>query len=321
MRTNADVMTSSRPWGVIGAPTSAAAHWPGVELAPQALRARGLIESLTRAGVALEDHGDLPMVRWRGRREHDEPNDVARVVHTLREVAATVERIVERGQRPLVLGGECTLAMAAIDALRRHHAGVGMVYVDGGQDLMIPVDHPAEPILDGMGVAHLLDLPGVDERLAGFGHRRPLLRADDVVFVGYADEEEDVHGLVPSARFPASIVRRNPIEAARGALDALPAEDAVFHLHVDVDVLDFLELPAADVPVYGRGLRIEELTALVRALARDPRCAALTFVEFNPAHGEPDGSTARALVELLASVLGDQADGRAPASAASVRRS
>ena len=46
---------------------------------------------------------------------------------------------------------------------------VGLIYVDGGQHLMIPVDHPHEPILDAMVVAHMLDLPGCVPELAGIG--------------------------------------------------------------------------------------------------------------------------------------------------------
>ena len=72
---------------------------------------------------------------------------------------------------------------------------------------MIPVDHPEEPILDAMGVAHLLDLPGCVPELAGIASRRPLLQPADVAFVGFGDGEEDVHGWVAPAH-PAAGRRR-----------------------------------------------------------------------------------------------------------------
>jgi hypothetical protein len=43
-----------------------------------------------------------------------------------------------------------------VAAAIEHYDDVGLLYVDGGQDLMIPTDHPEEPILDAMGVAHML---------------------------------------------------------------------------------------------------------------------------------------------------------------------
>jgi arginase len=128
------------------------------------------------------------------------------------------------------------------------------MYVDGGQDLMIPTDHPDEPILDGMGVAHLLDLPGTVEQIAALGPQRPLLRAGQVCFFGYGDEEEDIHGLAPGPRYPAGVVAAAPEHQAQLALADLSRACEEFVVHVDVDVLDFFTIPAADVPQYGRGL-------------------------------------------------------------------
>jgi arginase len=279
-------------------PSSAAAHWPGIEKAPAALRAAGLVKALRATGLALEDHGDLPVTRWQAARTDGGPNNVLQVVDVLRATSGAVGDIVDAGRRPLVLGGECTVLIGVLDAFVGRGVDVALVYVDGGQDLMIPVDHPEEPILDGMGVAHLLDLPGTVEEIAAFGARRPLLTARRIAFVAYADEEEDVHGLVPSARFPVAEVVKDQNGTARAAIEAIGGGQ--FVLHVDVDVLDFLDTPAADVPIYGRGLTLPQLVALLCPLVADPRCAAMTFVEHNPDHGEPGGGTTRALVAALA---------------------
>jgi arginase len=88
---------------------------------------------------------------------------------------SAIFEVVGTGEAPLVLGGECTLAIALVAAVIEQYGEVGLIYVDGGQDLMIPADHPHEPILDAMGVAHMLDLPGCVPELAGIGPRRPLL--------------------------------------------------------------------------------------------------------------------------------------------------
>ncbi len=290
-----------RRWGLLGVPSSAAAHWPGIEKAPAALRAADLVNALRAAGLALVDHGDLPVARWRAARADGRPNNVGQVVDVLRSTATGVGAILDAGERPLVLGGECTVVIGVVGAFVSRGVDVALVYVDGGQDLMIPVDHPEEPILDGTGVAHLLDLPGTVAEISAVGARRPLLTAGRVAFVGYADDEEDVHGLVPSARFTAAHVAIDPGGTARSAVGAVGA--GPFVVHVDVDVLDFLDTPAADVPNYGRGLTLPQLVALLRTLVADPGCAAMTFVEHNPDHGEPGGGTTRALVAALAEVF------------------
>src|SRR5690606_15493312 len=136
---------------------------------------------------------------------------------------------------------------------------VGLVYVDGGQDLMLPQDHPEEPILDSMGVAHLLDLPGTVEEIATLGPRRPLLTPDHVCFFGFDDADEDEHGLVPSTRFTSRDVTADPVGTAEQAVAAVTRGRERFVVHLDVDVLDFLALPVADVPQYGRGLTVPTL--------------------------------------------------------------
>jgi arginase len=287
-------------WGLLGVPTSAAAHWPGLELAPGALRAAGLPAVLRSAGVDLADHGDRPVRRWRAERPDERPNNWQAALEVIVDARQAIGAILDQQQRALVVGGDCTLAIALVGAAVERFDEVGLVYVDGGQDLMIPVDHPREPILDGMGVAHLLGLPGCLPELVGVGPRRPLLRPTDVAFVGYADEEEDIHGLVPSARFPASEVVLDPAGAARRALQALPQQQLV--VHVDVDVVDALDLPLADIASYGSGFRLSHLSALLIELLRDPRIVGLTLVEANPDH-DPDQTSLPRLIEALAGAL------------------
>ena len=292
----------ARTWGVLGVPTSAAAHWAGLEKGPAALRDAGLVGELRAAGVSVADHGDRAVTRWAARRADDRPNNWRAAVDTVVDARIAIGDVFATGQLPLVLGGDCTLALALVAAALDHHPDVGLLYVDGGQDLMIPVDHPREPILDAMGVAHLLDLPGCLPELSDVGPRRPMLHPASVAFIGFADDDEDIHGLVAgAARFPAADVVHNPVETAASALAALAQERLV--LHLDVDVLDALDLPLADIATYGTGLRLEHLTPLLRHLLADPRVIGITLVEANPDH-DPDQTSVRRLVLALARALG-----------------
>lgn len=287
---------TARGWQVVGVPSSAAAHTRGLERAPAALRAAGLLDSMRGAGLDVQDDGDLPEAVWRPHRRPGEPNDIERVADGVQEVRRRTAAVLARGRTPLVLGGECTVAIGVAAAAAEVHGEVALVYVDGGQDLQLPADHPQEPILDSMGVAHMLDLPGACEPLAAAGPRRPLLDAARVVFFGYHDDDEDTHGQVRAAtRIPAAEVAANPAAAARRALEAVGSTPYV--LHVDVDVLDFLALPVADVPSYGDGLSPDVLGQALHALASAPGLVAMTFVELNPDHaGE---AALREVVSLL----------------------
>lgn len=293
---NADPKT----WGLLGVPSSAAAHWPGQEKGPLALREAGLLGLLREAGLEVDDYGDRPVVRWRPHPTERRPHNLSQVLDVLTDARTYVSRIIDAGRIPLVLGGECTLAIALYSAAVAADEDVALVYFDGGQDLMNDPANP-ESVLDGLGVGHLLDLPGTAPALAGFGPRRPLLTPERLCFFGFDEQEEDPGGLVPSLRFPAADVRPDPRQAARRALAALGAER--FVVHFDVDVIDFYDLPAADVPLLDKGLTAAEAMAALSELVASPGFAGMTFAEFNPDHGEPDGSTARVLAGALAEAM------------------
>ncbi|MCC2307958.1 arginase family protein [Cellulomonas chengniuliangii] len=297
--------TPDRRWGILGVPSSRAAHWPGLERGPAALRAAGLVAALEELGLDVTDHGDLPEARWRSAPSTGGPHDVEGVLDVLRDAEAAITDVLAEGLTPLVLGGECTLALSLVAAAARVHGDIGLVYIDGGQDLQLPADHPEEPILDSMGVAHMLDLPGALADLAGRGPRRPLLTPEAVCFLGYGDNEEDVHGLVPSLRLTADDATADPAGSAAQAVAAVTAgQDAPprFVVHVDVDVLDALLLPGPDIPQYGRGLTLDTLVALLTALVAAPGFSGLTLVEYNPDH-DPDGASAARIVDGLAQAI------------------
>lgn len=288
--------------GFLGVPSSAAAHAPGQEQGPAALRAAGLVDLLRGGGLDVTDHGDRPVRRFAARRQNGGLNNLAAVLEVLADARTAVGEVLAAGRAPFVVGGDCTLTIAVLSAFADAGQSVGLLYVDGGQDLMNLADHPHEPIADGMGVAHLLDLPGTAPELASFGPRRPLLTADHVCFFGYADDEEDLHDRVPSWRFPASSVAPDPAAAAGLALSALTSVADRFLVHLDVDVVNFLDLPAADVPQY-RGLSLDQVVSAVTVMARHPGFAGLVLTEFNPDHAAPDGSTARRLAEAVAAAF------------------
>ncbi|WP_081680642.1 arginase family protein [Cellulomonas sp. URHD0024] len=190
---------SNRILGVLGVPSSAAAHAPGLERSPAAMRAAGLVPALERSGRRVVDHGDTSVARWRADPpERTNPHDVAQVATVLQEARAAVAPVLSAGHVPVVLGGECTVTIAVLAAAADLGTDLGLVYIDGGQDLQLPGDHPEEPIADSMGVAHMLDLPGAHDTLAALGPHRPLLTADRLCFVGYA--EHDLRRLRPADR-------------------------------------------------------------------------------------------------------------------------
>jgi arginase len=282
----------TRELGVLGVPSSAALTGPG------------------RSGRQPCCAG--PGCCGGPQRRQRRPHNLQAVLGVLRETAGKVGRILADGRVPLVLGGECTVTIAVLSACLDHGVDPALLYMDGGVDLFTPATNPTG-ILDSMGVAHLLDEPGAAAELAGFGRRRPLLGGDRLLLFGYTDypgAEHDVMVRRELAGLPVEQVRGRPAQAAEEALARVSASADRFLLHLDLDVVDFIDLPVADIPQHNDGLAFDEATTCLAVFARHEGLAGLVITEFNPDHGAEDGSTADALVRGLVGVFAGDPSGR-----------
>ena len=121
---------------VVGVPSSAGSYAAGEDQAPGALRSAGLVEALVAAGREVRDDGDLPVQVWRPERDHPFAQNSDQVTACPRELAERLGPLLARGDMVLVLGGNCTTALAVIAALRGMRAGPpGLFYVDRHYDI------------------------------------------------------------------------------------------------------------------------------------------------------------------------------------------
>jgi arginase len=298
---------------IVGAPSSAGAYAPGQERAPQAWRAAGLATLLEQRGIAVNDRGDVPGFRWRIDREHlraMNPETVARVAGA---VADQVAEGLAEGAAVLVLGGDCTVELGTVAGATRATPEVGLIYIDYDTDINTP-QSVEDGALDWMGVAHLLGIPDTLPDLAGLGPRTPMLRPDQVLFfangssTGFERRTIDELGI---EEVPLAEVKADPAGAARTVVGGFAARFERLLVHVDVDVLDFLDFPIAEETRRYRALRFEDLVAALKVLVAAPNWITLTICEVNPDH-DPDGSSMRRLSEALADILSGAAVGVRP---------
>jgi arginase len=290
---------------LIGAPSSAGAYAPGQERAPAALRSAGLLASLRERGISVADRGDVPGFRWQVDRAAPRAMNGARVATIARHVAARVATSLADGAAVLVLGGDCTVEIGTVVGASVGAHRVGLVYVDLDTDLKTP-ETTDDGALDWMGVAHLLGLPGTDPVVAGVGARTPILAPDQVLLFA-ADNITDSERWVIDSR-GIEVVRLAEVAAdatgaARDVVERWASRVDRLVVHVDVDVLDYLELPIAENTRRNRGLAFPALVAALRELVGAPNFVALTVCEVNPDHGALDGSTLRTFIGGIADAL------------------
>lgn len=282
---------------ILEAPSILGLRPSGVERLPEALLAAGLAD---RLGAGHAGRVEPPAYDPRRDPETRMLNPRAIAAYSV-ALGDAVGEVLDRGRFPVVLGGDCSILLGNLLALRRR-GRYGLLFLDGHTDFYQPEAEPNGEaasmdlaLATGRGPAVVTDLEG----------RRPLLRDDDAAAFGFRDADEAAeHGSRPLPRELRGVslaeVRRLGIEpAVRGAVAHLTRGGGAggFWIHLDADVLDDAVMPAVDYRIPG-GLGWGELEAALRAAIGSGRAVGLTVTVFNPSL-DPDASIARALAETL----------------------
>jgi arginase len=219
-------------------------------------------------------------------------------------LADAVGALLSGGEFPIVLGGDCSILLGNMLALRRR-ARHGLLFVDGHADFYQP-----DANVNGEAASSELALatgrgPHVLSELEGYS---PLVRDEDVVAFAHRDAEEAAsYGSQPLPEALCSIdlnavCRLGAGDAVRQAIAHLDRPDlSGFWIHLDADALDDAIMPAVDYRM-PRGLSWEELETVLRK-ARISGCAVgLDVTIYNP-HLDPDRTAGCELIRTIANAL------------------
>jgi arginase len=284
---------------IIDAPSDLGLRRTGVQGLPDALRAAGVLEGLTDARYA----GQLPVPPYVPLRDTATGILNPEGIRTFSlHLAERVALALDLGRFPLVLGGDCSILLGTMLALRRR-GRFGLFFIDGHADYYSPESEPNGEVasmelavVTGRDPAALADLDG----------RRPLVREQDVVVFGFRDAESAVAYGSPDVRrtamhvFDLTEVRRlGPAEAARRGLAALEASRVEgFWVHLDADVLNDEVMTAVDYRMPD-GLWPEELTEALAPVLASPLAMGMEVTIYNPAFDDRERSAARTLAQAV----------------------
>jgi arginase len=274
---------------------------PGCAKAPEALREAGLYERF--AALGARDAGVVLPGRYADDASRGRLRNQDLIVEHARRLADRVTGVRDRGDVPLVLGGDCGLLVGAGIALRRAAPRYGLVHLDGHTDFRHPGNSDRCASLAGEDLAAAIGRhwPAISD-IDGL---RPYFHPADVAHAGCRDDDaalDEVRATI-GVTVPASEILRvgAAAAAARIAACADRADLGGYWLHLDVDILDAAVLPAVDSPDPG-GLDAARLTELLALLA--PRAVGAQVTVFDP-DLDPDGRYARLLVDVLVNGLGE----------------
>ncbi len=303
---------AQRPYravALLGAPLESEARAEGVNLAPRALRAAGLVAALETAHMAVEEHDDLEIAVTDPRRDPDTGVIALEQVLAASElIDHTIASLLDEKRPLLVLGGCCGVLVGIAAAVQRFYDRVGLAFVDGHYDYYDGATSPTGGALADMELRVLtgkappaLTLPGA---------RHPLVEPRDVWILGARDawEMREAQAPNPQAELPeahhiddAGVRRHGPARVGAYAARALTRDPGHYWLHVDLDVLSNHAFPGVDFPLPG-GLSWDELRRLLVPLAAAPGFLGMDVTIYDPTL-DPEQISARAIVGLLTEVL------------------
>jgi len=291
----------ARPYAIIEAPSMLGLKPTGVDRLAERLLEHGFAERVNaRRAVRLE----TPEYSF----ERD-PETKTLNAHAIAEwspkLADAVEAVLDAGEFPIILGGDCSIVLGPTLALKRR-GRYGLLFIDGHADFYQPEVNPN-------GEAASMDLAFATGRgprlLSDLEGRGPLVRSEDAVIFGFRDAREQVtYGSQPLPSdlraFDLTTVRHLGVEqAAKTAVDHLTREGLDgFFIHVDADCLDDAIMPAVDYRLAG-GLSWDELQRTLQIAIGSGKAVGLEITIYNPKLDE-DGSSGRGLADTLSRALG-----------------
>ena len=292
-------MHNRREYSVIDAPSILGLRPTGVELLPKALRAAGLLERLNAkyGGIVA------PSSPYNHSRDEETKllNADAIKEHSLK-LAEAVKRQLHKNKFPIVIGGDCSILIGNLLALRRL-GRYGLFFIDGHSDFYLPEESPTGEVAD-------MDLAIVSGHgpniLSNLDHLKPLVKEQDIVVFGYRDSAQ-------SAQYGCQDIKKttmiNAVElvdveklglkntASLGIRTLLKNELSGFWIHLDADVLDDSIMPAVDYRLPD-GITFPELSNLLKLLLLSKKAMGISVTIFNPTL-DKDGSITRNFVSSI----------------------
>ena len=290
-----------RHFAIVEAPSILGLKPTGVDRLPQALLDNGLAER-----VQARHAGRVAPLPYSGTRDAATGTLNANAIADWSpRLADAIGGVLDAGEFPLVLGGDCSILLGGMLALRRR-GRFGLLFIDGHADFYQPAANPNGEAASmdlafatGYGPALLTDLE----------HRGPLVRPADTVAFGFRDADEQrqygSQGLAADIlALDLATVRQMGIErAAQAALDRLTRPEIEgFFIHLDADCLDDRIMPAVDYRLPD-GFGWSDLTSILTTVLTSGRAVGLEVTIYNPALDE-DGTAGRELTNVLAAALG-----------------
>lgn len=178
---------------------------------------------------------------------------------TVKRIEREIAIMLDDGKVPLLLGGEHTVSLGALQALSKRNKNISVVQFDAHADLRN----------EFMGSKYT--------HASVMARARELVK--DVASVGIRSTDEKPGRHKNVKMFPMEEIRSKGIKKI--AKELAKATQKEIYLTIDLDVLDPSEMPSVGTPEPG-GMRFDDLCFLIKELSQSKKLLGFDIVELCP---------------------------------------
>ncbi len=300
----------SKVVNLIGFPMDLGADRRGVDMGPSALRIANLKQKLEKLGYKVIDSGDI-FIQNMERQKITNPKlkYLNEILRTSKIFAGRIEKVLEKDQFPLCLGGDHSMAIGTIAGIssycKKNKLNLGVIWIDAHTDMNTDETSPSGNI-HGMPMAVAVGLG--NKKLVDFYGFSPKVKADNCALIGVRSIDHLERLNIKKMGLPVYTMSDvDKIGIHRIISRVLKQfKEKVDHIHVSFD-LDSVEpdiAPGVGTPVPG-GLSYREAHLLMESIAECGCMSSLEISEVNPILDRKNRS-AEFAVDLVASSMGQR---------------
>jgi len=302
--------TAKENISIIGFPMDLGADRRGVDMGPSALRIAELQAKLEKLGYKVTDLGDIPIqIMEKQKISNPRLKYIDEILKTSKLLAAKVESVLEKGDFPLCIGGDHSMAIGTLAGIssfcRKNGKTLGVIWIDAHADMNTDESSPSGNI-HGMPLAVSMGIGNSElTNFINFAHK---LSTENCSIIALRSVDEKEKEIIKKLKLPVyDMPEIDKTGIHRIVVKVLKQfREKIDHIHVsfDVDSVDPSVAPGVGTPVPG-GLSYREAHLLMETIAECGCMSSLDIAEVNPILDEKNKS-AVFTTDLVASSMGQR---------------
>ncbi len=295
---------------LIGFPMDLGADRRGVDMGPSAVRIANLQQKLEHLGYKVIDSGDINIqIMEKQKIGNLKLKYLSEILRTSKILASRIEKVLEKDQFPLCIGGDHSMALGTIAGIssycKKNKLKMGVIWIDAHPDMNTDKTSPSGNI-HGMPLAASLGIG--NDKLVNFYGFKPKIKPENCALIGIRSidilERESIKKLNLPVYTMSDIDKLGIHRVISRVLKHF--KENVDHIHVsfDLDSVDPSIVPGVGTPVPG-GLSYREAHLIMEAIAECGCMSSLEVTEVNPILDNKNISAIFA-TEIIASSMGQR---------------